>query len=75
MRRKYKKCLVNLIPDFDFRYREIKSTHDWWRSPYLVSFKAGKFDFVMLAVHLRRNTTTFFINSSFYFLYEIIINF
>ena len=25
----------------------------WWRSPYLVSFKAGKFDFVMLAAHIR----------------------
>ena len=25
----------------------------WWRSPYLVSFKAGEFDFVMLAAHLR----------------------
>ena len=25
----------------------------WWRSPYLVSFKAGRFDFVMLAAHIR----------------------
>ncbi|WP_016939594.1 hypothetical protein [Nitrosopumilus sp. SJ] len=24
----------------------------WWRSPYLVSFKAGQFEFVMLAVHI-----------------------
>lgn len=26
---------------------------DWWRSPYMVSFTAGNFDFVMLAVHIR----------------------
>jgi len=28
-------------------------TLTWWRSPYLVSFKAGRFDFILLAVHLR----------------------
>ncbi len=26
---------------------------DWWRSPYLVAFTAGNFDFVMMAVHIR----------------------
>lgn len=25
----------------------------WWRSPYMVSFRAGKFDFVILTVHIR----------------------
>jgi len=25
----------------------------WWRSPYLVSFKAGKFDFILLSAHIR----------------------
>jgi hypothetical protein len=25
----------------------------WWRSPYMASFRAGNFDFVMLAVHIR----------------------
>lgn len=29
----------------------------WWRKPYLASFKAGTFDFVLLAVHLRWGTT------------------
>jgi endonuclease/exonuclease/phosphatase family metal-dependent hydrolase len=32
---------------------EFRSTHSWWRSPYLVSFKAGNFDFVMLAAHVK----------------------
>lgn len=26
---------------------------DWWRSPYMASFRAGNFDFVILAVHIR----------------------
>jgi endonuclease/exonuclease/phosphatase family metal-dependent hydrolase len=25
----------------------------WWRSPYLAAFRAGSFDFVILAVHIR----------------------
>ena len=28
-------------------------TMDWWRSPYMISFKAGKFDFVLLTAHIR----------------------
>jgi len=32
---------------------EFRETHNWWRSPYLASFKAGKFDFVMLAAHVK----------------------
>ncbi|MEP5762978.1 MAG: endonuclease/exonuclease/phosphatase family protein [Halieaceae bacterium] len=30
---------------------------NWWRKPYLASFKAGNFDFVLLAVHLQWGTT------------------
>ena len=26
---------------------------DWWRSPYMASFTAGNFDFVMLTAHIR----------------------
>ena len=26
---------------------------DWWRPPYLASFRAGSFDFVLLAAHIR----------------------
>ena len=26
---------------------------DWWRSPYMASFRAGNFDFVVLTVHIR----------------------
>ncbi len=26
---------------------------DWWRPPYLASFRAGSFDFVLLAAHVR----------------------
>ena len=32
---------------------EWESTFDWWRSPYLASFRAGSFDFILLAVHIR----------------------
>lgn len=30
---------------------------NWWRKPYLVSFRAGHFDFVLLAAHLQWGTT------------------
>jgi endonuclease/exonuclease/phosphatase family metal-dependent hydrolase len=26
---------------------------DWWRSPYIASFRAGNFDFVLVTVHIR----------------------
>ena len=26
---------------------------EWWRSPYMASFRAGNFDFMVLAVHIR----------------------
>ncbi|MCK0068153.1 endonuclease/exonuclease/phosphatase family protein [Kordiimonas laminariae] len=29
---------------------------NWWRNPYMASFKAGNFDFVLLAVHLQWGT-------------------
>ncbi len=35
----------------DGEYRQISP--DWWRSPYMASFRAGNFDFVMLAAHIR----------------------
>ncbi len=28
-------------------------TPDWWRPPYLASFRAGSFDFVLVAAHIR----------------------
>ena len=31
-------------------------TFTWWRNPYLASFRAGHFDFVLLAVHLQWGT-------------------
>lgn len=30
-----------------------ESRYTWWRSPYMASFSAGNFDFMMLAVHIR----------------------
>ncbi|MDH3277062.1 MAG: endonuclease/exonuclease/phosphatase family protein [Nitrosopumilus sp.] len=32
---------------------EYVPTITWWRSPYLASFRAGKFDFVVLTAHIR----------------------
>lgn len=32
---------------------EYLPTITWWRSPYLASFRAGKFDFIVLTVHIR----------------------
>lgn len=31
-------------------------TFSWWRKPYMASFKAGSFDFVILSVHLQWGT-------------------
>ena len=31
---------------------------NWWRKPYIGSFKAGSFDFALLAVHLQWGTKT-----------------
>ena len=32
---------------------EYLAENSWWRSPYIASFRAGKFDFVVLTVHIR----------------------
>ncbi|QPB85596.1 endonuclease [Pseudoalteromonas rubra] len=32
------------------------SEQSWWRAPYMASFKAGSFDFMMLAMHARWGT-------------------
>ena len=32
---------------------EYESALSWWRSPYIASFKAGKFDFVVITAHIR----------------------
>lgn len=32
---------------------EYISEQSWWRSPYIASFKAGSFDFIMIAMHAR----------------------
>ncbi len=29
----------------------------WWRSPYIVSFRAGNFDFILVTAHIRWDTT------------------
>lgn len=33
-------------------------TFNWWRKPYMGSFRAGQFDFILLAVHLQWGTTS-----------------
>ena len=40
------------------RKKDLKTGHylpqiDWWRKPYMASFRAGSFDFVMLSAHIR----------------------
>jgi hypothetical protein len=32
---------------------EYKSEISWWRSPFMASFSAGNFDFILLTVHIR----------------------
>lgn len=32
---------------------EYLSEYDWWRAPFMASFRAGNFDFIMMAVHIR----------------------
>jgi hypothetical protein len=32
---------------------EYEPTIDWWRSPFMASFSAGNFDFILLTVHIR----------------------
>lgn len=37
---------------------EYKPTFNWWRQPYMASFAAGNFDFVMVTAHIQWGTTT-----------------
>ena len=37
----------------DEKSGEYLPTITWWRSPYMASFAAGRFDFVLLAAHIR----------------------
>ena len=32
---------------------EYRATIEWWRSPFMASFSAGNFDFILLTVHIR----------------------
>jgi hypothetical protein len=32
---------------------EYRAEIDWWRPPYMASFRAGNFDFILLAAHVR----------------------
>lgn len=41
------------IRELDSETGEWRPMLTWWRSPYLASFRAGRFDFVMLAAHIR----------------------
>lgn len=34
-----------------------RSQFEWWRSPYMASFRAGNFDFILLTVHIRWDST------------------
>lgn len=36
----------------------LKTMGDWWRSPYMVSFRAGNFEFIMITVHIRYQKTS-----------------
>ncbi|MDA1314034.1 MAG: endonuclease/exonuclease/phosphatase family protein [Acidobacteria bacterium] len=36
---------------------EWRSQFEWWRSPYMASFQAGNFDFILLTVHIRWDAT------------------
>ncbi|MCL6271085.1 endonuclease/exonuclease/phosphatase family protein [Sansalvadorimonas sp. 2012CJ34-2] len=39
------------VKGIDGEYQQVSP--DWWRSPYMASFRAGNFDFVMLTAHIR----------------------
>jgi endonuclease/exonuclease/phosphatase family metal-dependent hydrolase len=32
---------------------EYRTKMEWWRSPYMASFRAGDFDFILIAAHIR----------------------
>ncbi|WP_412971443.1 endonuclease/exonuclease/phosphatase family protein [Glaciecola sp. MF2-115] len=35
------------------RTGEYETEFDWWRKPYIASFKSGNFDFVLISAHIR----------------------
>ena len=35
------------------RTGEYETQFDWWRKPYIASFKSGNFDFVLISAHIR----------------------
>jgi hypothetical protein len=37
----------------DRKTKKYVSTIEWWRSPFMASFRAGNFDFVLLTAHIR----------------------
>jgi len=37
--------------------KEYISTITWWRSPFIASFRAGDFDFILITAHIRWDTT------------------
>lgn len=37
----------------DEKTGEYVAKYSWWRSPYMASFRAGNFDFVLIAAHIR----------------------
>ncbi len=37
----------------DPKTKKLVSTLHWWRSPYIASFRAGDFDFILITAHIR----------------------
>ena len=37
---------------------EWETLYDWWRSPYIASFRAGTFDFMVITTHMRWGNST-----------------
>lgn len=47
----------NAVPPRRKSHDEYLSAISWWRPPYMASFRAGSFDFVMLTAHVRWGKT------------------
>ena len=43
---------------FNRSTRRYEAAIEWWRSPYMASFSAGNFDFILLAAHIRWGGST-----------------
>ena len=41
------------ISDDPLRYEYLPKKITWWRSPYMASFRAGNFDFILITAHIR----------------------